>query len=388
MRKSLGRHEIATVQTTSIDESAGLIRLTTTLAHSSGEWVSSDWPVCSVNETATPHRMGAALTYARRYALFTLVGIAGEDDLDAPDLNGAMSHDAGSDGLDQKVVAERQKSELPAPVYASSPPAPATPYNGRRKSIRPPRVLLPDDSSAGLREQLISELKEFTKSDDLTVWARRILSLKNKLTTPDAQEIETAFAAKLNELCDDGAATLDTLEASTRAETKGNSKAVIADGNTNFDREPIPANKKAKPGRKLNGNRVPKRGAARQNASVADAISQAPAQLVTPLSKPLRLRDRHHLKFVSTQPCIACGRSPSDAHHIKFAQQRGMGLKVSDEFTVPLCRLHHRELHRHGDERIWWQQLSLDPMPMAQRLWHRTQSNGSASVSAPDPSVK
>src|SRR6202049_554598 len=87
VRKSLGRHEIATVQTTSIDEVAGIIRLTTTLAHSSGEWVASDWPVCAVTETMAPHRMGAALTYARRYALFTLVGIAGEDDLDAPDLS-------------------------------------------------------------------------------------------------------------------------------------------------------------------------------------------------------------------------------------------------------------------------------------------------------------
>ncbi len=86
VRKALGQHEIATVQTTSIDAEAGLIRLTTVLAHSSGEWISSDWPVCPVSETAAPHRMGAALTYARRYALFTLVGIAGEDDLDAPDL--------------------------------------------------------------------------------------------------------------------------------------------------------------------------------------------------------------------------------------------------------------------------------------------------------------
>src|SRR5271170_4185541 len=86
VRKSLGQHEIATIQTTAIDKDDGLIRLTTLLAHSSGEWVSSDWPVCPVSETAAPHRMGAALTYARRYALFTLVGIAGEDDLDAPDL--------------------------------------------------------------------------------------------------------------------------------------------------------------------------------------------------------------------------------------------------------------------------------------------------------------
>src|SRR5277367_1801983 len=86
VRKALGAHEIATVQTTAIDNEAGLIRLTTTLAHSSGEWLSSEWPVCSVADTVSPKRMGAALTYARRYALFTLVGIAGEDDVDAPDL--------------------------------------------------------------------------------------------------------------------------------------------------------------------------------------------------------------------------------------------------------------------------------------------------------------
>jgi hypothetical protein len=88
VRKALGKHEIATVQTTTIDTEAGLVRLTTVLAHSSGEWVSSDWPVCPVGETGAPHKMGAALTYARRYSLFTLVGIAGEDDLNAPDLPG------------------------------------------------------------------------------------------------------------------------------------------------------------------------------------------------------------------------------------------------------------------------------------------------------------
>src|SRR6204780_3363247 len=86
VRKTLGQHEIATVQTTAIDQGAGIVNLTTVLAHSSGEWIASDWPVCAIADTATPHRMGAALTYARRYALFSLVGIAGEDDLDAPDL--------------------------------------------------------------------------------------------------------------------------------------------------------------------------------------------------------------------------------------------------------------------------------------------------------------
>ncbi|MGA7232057.1 MAG: ERF family protein, partial [Xanthobacteraceae bacterium] len=86
VRKTLSQHEIATMQTTSIDEKAGIVRLNTVLAHASGEWIASDWPVCPIAETERPQRMGAALTYARRYSLFTLVGIAGEDDLDAPDL--------------------------------------------------------------------------------------------------------------------------------------------------------------------------------------------------------------------------------------------------------------------------------------------------------------
>src|SRR5918996_6411064 len=86
VRKTLGQHEIATLQTTAIDQTTGMVNLTTMLAHASGEWIASDWPVCPIADTVSPHRMGAALTYARRYALFALVGIAGEDDLDAPDL--------------------------------------------------------------------------------------------------------------------------------------------------------------------------------------------------------------------------------------------------------------------------------------------------------------
>src|SRR6476660_4561138 len=94
VRKCLGQHEIAAVQTTAIDRDAGQIRLTTLLAHASGEWIASEWPVCPASEVAAPHRMGAALTYARRYALFALVGIAGEDDLDAPDTLMAPPPDA------------------------------------------------------------------------------------------------------------------------------------------------------------------------------------------------------------------------------------------------------------------------------------------------------
>src|SRR6202035_4668595 len=97
VRKTLGQQEIATVQTTAIDQAAGMVNLTTVLAHASGEWIASDWPVCAVSDTATPRRMGAALTYARRYALFTLVGIAGEDDLDAPDLTAPPAKAAGTE---------------------------------------------------------------------------------------------------------------------------------------------------------------------------------------------------------------------------------------------------------------------------------------------------
>ncbi len=116
VRKTLGQHEIATVQTTAIDQAAGVVNLTTLLAHSSGEWIASDWPVCAVADTSTPHRMGAALTYARRYALFTLVGIAGEDDLDAPDL-----------------IA----------------PKPAMPEPQRPKAIERPRSAMADQTAAG-----------------------------------------------------------------------------------------------------------------------------------------------------------------------------------------------------------------------------------------------
>src|ERR1700694_4720700 len=91
IRKTLGRHEIAVMQTTTVDAASGIVNLTTLLAHTSGEWISSDWPICPITDTATPHRMGAALTYARRYALFALVGIAGEDDSDAPDLDQSLN---------------------------------------------------------------------------------------------------------------------------------------------------------------------------------------------------------------------------------------------------------------------------------------------------------
>src|SRR5213083_1189283 len=147
VRKTLGQHEIATLQTTAIDQTAGMVNLTTTLAHASGEWIASDWPVCPIAETTNPQRMGAALTYARRYALFTLVGIAGEDDLDAPDLC------AGSKSLSSSAP---ERSSQPG----NSPLQPPGPGNGRGRGSakREPRLILDPDRSAKLRDKLLIEV--------------------------------------------------------------------------------------------------------------------------------------------------------------------------------------------------------------------------------------
>jgi hypothetical protein len=334
VRKSLGRHEIATVQTTSIDEAAGLIRLTTTLAHSSGEWVSSDWPVCPVSETAAPHRMGAALTYARRYALFTLVGIAGEDDLDAPDLDAIPKADAG----------EPSRPDGPGfngPLHAASGPP-----NVRRRAspARIARVILPADQSAMERDRLLAELDDVQSADDAANWAHRSLPAKNTLTVVDAQLVEAGFRIRLASFGDQQPGEL--LKAAQNPV-----EAQLARPNPDDTKPQAP---------------LPKEPGIRRGR-----VS----------TKTIRLRDKDHRKFVSTQPCVVCGRSPADAHHLRFAQPRALGRKVSDEFTVPVCRVHHRELHRHGDEAAWWQSIKIDPLSIAQRFWQHARLNGTAGAS-------
>src|SRR5262245_37306846 len=168
VHKSLGRHEIATVQTTEIDKDVGLVRLTTMLAHSSGQWLSSDWPVCPISDTGSPQRMGAALTYARRYALFTLVGIAGEDDLDAPEL-GAIS-EAGVEQSDHR----RQSNGHAAPAER--------PFrSGGKPPLAPARPVLAPEQSASLREDLVGQLAAIDSTDEAATWAHRNLPAKNTL---------------------------------------------------------------------------------------------------------------------------------------------------------------------------------------------------------------
>ena len=193
VRKTLGEHEIATMQTTTIDETAGVVNLTTLLAHSSGEWIASDWPVCPISETTTPHRMGAALTYARRYALFTLVGIAGEDDLDAPDLATPTS---------QSTTSEKPQSGGKRPQNDSDRHSTGRVATERKAGPSSPKLSLKVGLSAVLRDQLLAQVKDIDSSTALTMWARRNLSAnyKNSLIPADAQQVENAFQSKLAKL--------------------------------------------------------------------------------------------------------------------------------------------------------------------------------------------
>jgi hypothetical protein len=169
---------------------------------------------------------------------------------------------------------------------------------------------------------LISELELPENAEDLATWAHGVLPLKNQLSTADAQLVEAAFAAKLTQL--ENAAP------------------------------PAQAEKQA------NGH------------DLAPKHASGSSDEVTVIGKPRRERDPDHLRFVAAQPCLVCGRTPSDPHHIKFAQQRTMARKVSDRFTVPICRLHHRQLHRRGNEHAWWQKQGIDPLSAAAALWART----------------
>ena len=320
VRKTLGQHEIATVQTTGVDQTTGLINLTTLLAHASGEWIASDWPVCSVIEIETPHRMGAALTYARRYALFTLVGIAGEDDLDAPDVAAPIS---------QKPQPPKPKTigGKPNGGSSSNPVVPAAKPK-KRPEDHPANPVLGADQSAALGERLLAEIKDLGSGDDAAIWAYRSMGQKNRLTAADAQKVEENFRAKLM-----------TLTTPVEISSSGENEASIgADASTGEKSSVL-----------LHRTGIDK-----------SALN---------LPEPRRIRDREHVRSVMGQPCLVCGRVPSDAHHLRFTQQRALGRKVSDEFTVPLCRGHHRELHRCGDEAAWWIKLRLDPLPAARTLW-------------------
>lgn len=312
VRKTLSQQEIATIQTTRIEQNTGQIHLTTLLAHASGEWISSDWPVCTSKEVEAPHRMGAALTYARRYALFALVGIAGEDDLDAPD------------------------------VVTRPPPAATEPLTAPGPKGKPPKgvlnrpPVLPLERSAELLNRLLGELVLQDGGDNLLAWTKATLPVKNTLLETDARVLEAAYQKRFEE------AALPELT--------------------------IPEQDRISPTEQTQGSPEPLDDAPAASAPLEWPIAQPWAGLAFPKDPP-RKRSKEHLAFVRSQACLVCKKSPADAHHLKFAQPRTLGRKVSDEFTVPLCRSHHQALHRHGDERAWWANMQMQPMPIAKELW-------------------
>src|SRR6266446_9755503 len=219
VRKALGKHEIATVQTTSIDQEAGLIRLTTVLAHSSGEWLCSDRTDRPVGETAAPHKMGAALTYARRYALFTLVGIAGEDDLDAPDLPGMKLDD------DTEGPSNPEKPNGHARASDSRPPY----WKGSSRKLRPSVPILNAEASAALRDRLAAEIAGLGTIEVAVEWARGSIAAKNTLTAQDASAVEAAFRDCMQVLESHPEASSDNQVISPPRAGSTNGSAVVQD---------------------------------------------------------------------------------------------------------------------------------------------------------------
>ena len=353
VRKALGGHEIATVQATAIDKEAGLIRLTTTLAHSSGEWLSSEWPVCAVSETVAPRRMGAALTYARRYALFTLVGIAGEDDLDAPDL----AEGGKADPANKAGVADMEGGAVSSqPGEAVGERRPAMAPHRTEKVARPARAVLGQEQSAALREKLLADLSQLQSGDEAADWVHKNLAAKNTLIPADADAVEAGFREKLS-----------TIEVASAARQERLQSAPTEDPEPPVGKPFV--------------------------TTIEDAVAVEPpvtsdnasARGRRVAAKTIRLRDKEHCKFVTTQPCAVCGRTPTEAHHIRFAQPRALGRKVSDEYTVPVCRLHHRDLHSYGDEASWWAGVGIDPLPIALELWRRSRLTYSFDATRSEP---
>ena len=198
--------------------------------------------------------------------------------------------------------------------------------NGSRKSQRvPSKAILNAEDSAALREQLLTGLAGLVLVDELDHWAKRCLPTKNTLTVADACLVEEAFQMRLVTLTDADSASI-----------------------------PVPTSEQPALQQSLDTN--------------SSGIDKS--QLAIP--EPRRVRNKIHLRLVAKQPCLICGRRPCDAHHLRFAQPRGLGLKVSDEFTVPLCRGHHRELHRAGDEAGWWTTTGVDAIGIARKLWIET----------------
>jgi hypothetical protein len=192
---------------------------------------------------------------------------------------------------------------------------------------------------------LIEKLSTLERLEDLLAWARNVMPLKNRLLQEHAAAIEQAFEKKMSAL---------TLSGENQESRRQPELAEVPDQTENSARKTHSRNG---PGSKhLNGG-----------TKIDKSV------LALPTVK--RHRNKAHLRFVATHACLVCGREPSDPHHVRFAQPKGLGQKVSDEFVVPLCRTHHREVHNTGKEQDWWTKNGIDPIKIASELWRESTAN-------------
>jgi hypothetical protein len=215
----------------------------------------------------------------------------------------------------------------------------------RNKSLRPARATLDPEQSAKLREQLLATVAQLQSEEDAADWVHKNMPAKNTLIAAESDLVESAFKDRL--------ASIQSMEASVEEPASSGGGDDSATVNEQIFVELM-------------------------EASVAAPIilpHKQEARRRRVATKITRLRDKEHCKFVATQPCVVCGRRPAEAHHIRFAQPRALGRKVSDEYTVPVCRLHHRNLHNYGDEASWWAAVSIDPLPIALQLWRKSRSD-------------
>jgi hypothetical protein len=201
-------------------------------------------------------------------------------------------------------------------------------------------VVLAVDQSAALRDRLLAEIGNISSTELAASWAGAALGVKNSLRASDAKVVEDAFEQRL-------AHVGSSSETTTSSDNEGSDPEVAAVGTPQPPR-----------------------------AEYADPyLAQGIDKSALAVPAPRRYRDRDHLRHVAKQPCLICGRKPSDPHHLRYLQPRALGRKASDEFVVPLCRIHHRLVHRVGNEAAWWRDIGIDPIAVARELWKNTRVN-------------
>src|SRR5262249_26121895 len=259
----------------------------------------------------------------------------GEDDLDAPDLigPGQPAPERDRQPPSRNGWLDGKSSSLAARTPVVRPEKPAVDNDTKAKAKLLDAVRFDIAASARLRDVMLAELNEIGSEDAATKWAHRRLKEKSKLNAADAQHVEEAFRAKLLSFA------IHHSEGMPQSKNERQSSDT-ADGHK-------------------------RKGKSTGPSPVVD-------KSVLTHPEPRRVRDREHVRFVAQQTCLVCGRQPCDAHHLRFAQNPGPGRRASDEFTVPLCRGNHREVHRHGDEAGWWEKVGLDPASAARALWLAT----------------